>query len=53
LGGAGEFIAPFLLARGPTFDALIGISIVLIASDLAHHFIILPILAGTTGWHWP
>lgn len=47
------FIAPFLMHRPRIFDTLVGISIGLIASDLAHHFIILPILTGTTGWHWP
>ncbi len=45
--------APFLIARRPLFNALVGISIGLITSDLAHHFIILPLLTGTTGWHWP
>lgn len=45
--------APFLLNRPRIFDPLIGISIGLIASDLAHHFIVLPLLTGTTGWHWP
>ncbi|HEY2147648.1 MAG TPA: hypothetical protein VGH32_06905 [Pirellulales bacterium] len=47
------FIAPFLMHRQRIFDALVGISVGLIASDLAHHFMILPILTGTTGWHWP
>jgi hypothetical protein len=47
------FIAPFLLGRPRIFDALIGISLGLIVSDLAHHFLILPLLTGTTGWHWP
>jgi hypothetical protein len=47
------FIAPFLLGRPRIFDALIGVSLGLIVSDLAHHFLILPLLTGTTGWHWP
>jgi hypothetical protein len=47
------FIAPFLLGRPRIFDALIGVSLGLIVSDLAHHFLILPFLTGTTGWHWP
>lgn len=25
----------------------------LIGSDLAHHFIVLPLWVGNTGWHWP
>lgn len=29
------------------------IGIGLVASDLAHHFIVLPLLVGETGWHWP
>jgi len=33
--------------------ALLGIGIGLVASDLLHHFIVLPILVGNTGWHWP
>jgi hypothetical protein len=47
------FVAPFLLGRPRLFDALIGISLGLIVSDLAHHFLVLPLLTGTTGWHWP
>jgi hypothetical protein len=46
-------VAPFLLSRPRIFDPLIGISVGLIISDLAHHFILLPLLTGTTGWHWP
>ena len=33
--------------------ALIGIGLGFIASDLVHHFVVLPILVGNTGWHWP
>jgi hypothetical protein len=33
--------------------ALAGIAIGLIFSDLLHHFVLLPILVGNTGWHWP
>ena len=25
----------------------------LIASDLLHHFVVLPLWVGNTGWHWP
>jgi ABC-type antimicrobial peptide transport system permease subunit len=25
----------------------------LIASDLVHHFVVLPLWVGNTGWHWP
>lgn len=24
-----------------------------IASDLLHHFVVLPLTVGNTGWHWP
>jgi hypothetical protein len=28
-------------------------AIACVASDLAHHFVVLPVIAGETGWHWP
>lgn len=33
--------------------AILGIAIGFIASDLLHHFAVLPLLVGNTGWHWP
>lgn len=33
--------------------ALWSISLGLIASDLSHHFLVLPLWVGNTGWHWP
>ena len=30
-----------------------GMGVACIVSDLIHHFIVLPILVGNTGWHWP
>ena len=24
-----------------------------VASDLLHHFLVLPLVVGNTGWHWP
>jgi len=24
-----------------------------VVSDLSHHFLVLPLLVGNTGWHWP
>jgi ABC-type amino acid transport system permease subunit len=24
-----------------------------VVSDLLHHFVVLPLLVGHTGWHWP
>ncbi len=34
-------------------EALLGIALGLIVSDLMHHFVVLPLLVGNTGWHWP
>lgn len=33
--------------------ALLGIALGLVLSDLSHHFVMLPILEQTIGWHWP
>lgn len=33
--------------------ALLGIGVGLVASDLVHHFVVLPLWVGNTGWHWP
>ncbi len=30
-----------------------GLALGLLASDLAHHFVVLPLWVGNTGWHWP
>jgi hypothetical protein len=46
-------IVPFVWRRPRLSGALLGISFGLIASDLAHHFIVLPLTVGNTGWHWP
>jgi hypothetical protein len=46
-------IVPFVWRRPRICGALLGLSIGLVLSDLAHHFIALPILVGNTGWHWP
>ena len=34
-------------------SALLGIACGLILSDLLHHFLVLPLTVGNTGWHWP
>lgn len=36
-----------------TSTVLRGIAAGLVASDLLHHFVVLPIAVGNTGWHWP
>lgn len=33
--------------------AMWSISLGLIISDLSHHFLVLPLWVGNTGWHWP
>jgi len=44
----------FVLWRRPHLSgALLGVAIGFIVSDLAHHFVVLPITVGHTGWHWP
>jgi hypothetical protein len=32
---------------------LAGVSAGFVVSDLAHHFLVLPLLIGDIGWHWP
>ncbi|MHC4742573.1 MAG: hypothetical protein ACYS8Z_11715 [Planctomycetota bacterium] len=50
---------PFLIAgavcikRTRARRVLLSISLALILSDLAHHFLVLPLWTGSTGWHWP
>jgi hypothetical protein len=45
-------VAPFLRNR-TAVHVLLGISLGLIASDLIHHFVVLPLWVGNIGWHWP
>jgi hypothetical protein len=44
---------PFLGRLPRTRSAILGAAIGLVASDLIHHFIVLPLTVGNTGWHWP
>jgi len=30
-----------------------GVAAGFVASDLIHHFVVLPLWVGNTGWHWP
>jgi hypothetical protein len=46
-------IVPFVWRRPKLSGRLLGISFGLILSDLTHHFIVLPLVVGNTGWHWP
>ena len=44
---------PFLWRKPGLSSAILGIALGLILSDLAHHFLVLPLTVGNTGWHWP
>lgn len=33
--------------------SILGASAGLVLSDLVHHFVVLPLWVGNTGWHWP
>jgi|SRR5688572_1859451 len=47
-------LAPFTVRRLPRVTgAMVGTGAGFVLSDLIHHFIVLPILVGNTGWHWP
>jgi hypothetical protein len=46
-------VTPLFLRRPRAAEALVGVSLGLILSDLVHHFVVLPIAVGNTGWHWP
>ena len=46
--------AAWLLRRRPRVAGwLSALAVACVLSDLAHHFVVLPLLAGETGWHWP
>lgn len=44
---------PIARRRATLSGAILGIAIGLIVSDLLHHFLVLPLVVGNTGWHWP
>ena len=44
---------PLAWRRPRISGTLSGVAIGFIVSDLAHHFLVLPLLIGETGWHWP
>lgn len=50
-------VAAFAAALGNRLPrlsrALEAIAVGLIASDLLHHFVVLPLWVGNIGWHWP
>lgn len=47
------FLAAMVIGFKCIRSALWGIGFGFIISDLAHHFLILPLTVGNTGWHWP
>ncbi|MBI3722999.1 hypothetical protein HY251_03450 [bacterium] len=46
-------LVPFMRRRPAACTWLLALSLGCVASDLAHHFVVLPIAVGNTGWHWP
>ncbi|MEN6449655.1 MAG: hypothetical protein ABFC96_04105 [Thermoguttaceae bacterium] len=44
---------PLVWRRQKLSGTLLGVALGLIFSDLVHHFVVLPVLVGNTGWHWP
>ena len=46
-------IVPFVWRKPRLSGAMLGVSLGLIVSDLMHHFVVLPLIVGNTGWHWP
>lgn len=46
-------IVPFIWRKARLSGAILGISLGLVVSDLLHHFVVLPLIVGNTGWHWP
>jgi len=48
------FVAlPFCWQHARLSGVLLGIAFGFIISDLMHHFLVLPLTVGNTGWHWP
>lgn len=48
------FAVAWAVRRFPkTSRFLTALGLACIVSDLAHHFIVLPITVGNIGWHWP
>lgn len=48
------FLLTGLVANGRRTSAVMwSLSQGLIVSDLMHHFLVLPLWVGNTGWHWP
>lgn len=46
-------VTPFAWRYQRTSGALVGIALGFILSDAIHHLVVLPLMVGNTGWHWP
>jgi hypothetical protein len=46
-------VVPFVWRKARLSGAILGINLGLVLSDLLHHFVVLPVTVGNTGWHWP
>jgi hypothetical protein len=46
-------VAPLFWRSPRASGAIIGVGCGFVLSDLLHHFIVLPLTVGDTGWHWP
>jgi hypothetical protein len=46
-------LAPLVWRFPRVSGAMGGVGCGFVLSDLAHHFLILPLIVGNTGWHWP
>jgi hypothetical protein len=46
-------VVPFVWGKVGLSGVILGIALGLIVSDLLHHFVVLPLIVGNTGWHWP
>ena len=46
-------VVPLAWRKPRLSGVLLGIALGLIFSDLSHHFLVLPLTVGNTGWHWP
>ncbi len=46
-------VAATVWKRPKLSGALAGIGVGFVVSDLLHHFVVLPLIVGNTGWHWP
>jgi hypothetical protein len=46
-------VAGLFVRSGRLSRALWALVFALVASDVVHHLIVLPLWVGNTGWHWP